>query len=504
MSATAVQRATSVSKRKRAARRPETLDEAKIRLVELKWSDSERHILDDVIDAMRNGELSYDAEKKLSKKAVLEAYDTLREMRRQRKLDELVRTKPGNFQIITNEAEFERFIGDLYREPITAWDTETTGLDLFRDTMVGFSVWLPQADYGVYVPFAHGAEMVDTDQQRYTKALFDGQLDAEYVLDRIRGYLENSEYKTVWHNARYDYHMLRNHGINPSDPFFDTQVAAHVLNENESHRLKDLATKYLGVAADHFASLFGDDPTIWDKPYAPAGIYAIKDVLFTWKLYEFQRPHIDKRDGLNFIFWSVEMPQIRASLEMERNGFGLDFDGCKALEAEFEPMVAEALEAVHSAFGTKTPEFLQAMSETLGRQIDEFNIGSPQQLQFLIYDYLALPDISKSVNPKLAARSTAHDVLEKLGELDDRLEPLLTYREYEKLLNTYIRKFPKVVGPDNRIHYQLSQFGTETGRYSSKQYGDKKNKLGVNIQNIPARTKASKRVRRLLIAVWDG
>jgi DNA polymerase-1 len=482
-----IKRATSAAKRKAEARRPETLEEARERLAKLKWTEADRAVLDEVIEALKSGEIRRaDDVKRLSKKEVGDLWRVLCDVRRQAKLDALVANKPANYRIITAHEEFERFVADLYNEPFTAWDTETTGLDLFCDRIVGFSVWLPRADYGVYVPFGH-----ETGEE---------QLPEEVALGAIKDYLENPENKTIWHNSKYDMHMLRNHGINVADPYFDTQVAAHVLNENESHRLKDLAPKYLGVQADHFDSLFGDDPTIYDKPIGPAGVYAIKDVEFTWKLYNFQRPHIDSRPGLKYVFWNIEIPQIRVSLEMERQGFAVDLEGCKKLESEFEVLVEEALKSVHEAFGTHTPEFLAKISKKLGREITEFNVASPEQLQFLIYDYLGLPDISKQVNPKLQPRSTAHAVIEKLAEMDERLVPLLDYREKEKLLNTYIRKFPEMRAPDGKIHYSLSQFGTETGRYSSAQYGDKKNKKGVNIQNQPSRSKAAKKVKGLLIA----
>lgn len=484
-----VTRATSAAKTKKAARAPETLAEARERLAALKWTDVERKAFDDVMGALVSGEIRRATEeRRLSKKEIIELHEALREQRRQAKLDELVRTKPENYEIITDESAYQRFLSDLYSEEYTAWDTETTGLQMIigPDVIVGFSVWLPNASRGAYIPFGH-----TTDET---------QLSEEVALGGVKAYLEDPSRKLILHNARFDMHMLRNHGINVADPYFDTQVAAHVLNENESHRLKDLAPKYLGVKADHFNLLFGDDPTIYDKPIGPAGVYAIKDVEFTWKLYQFQRPHIDSRPGLKTVFWNIEMPQIRVSLEMERQGFALDVDGCKKLEAEFEVMVHEALEAVHQTFETNTPEFLADISAKLGRTITEFNVASPEQLQYLIYDRLGLPDISKTVNPKLQPRSTAAAVIEKLTEIDDRLKPLMDFREKEKLLNTYIRKFPEVVGPDGRIHYQLSQFGTETGRYSSSQYGDRKHRLGVNIQNIPARSKAAKRVRSLLKA----
>lgn len=482
------ERVKTATRKRTAAKQTETLGDAFQRLeTTLKWTDEEWANALRVRSALESNVLQRnDDKKRLSKKEMFELFDTLRDLERKQRVQHLVDNAPANYRVITDIKTFRQFISDLYDEPLTAWDTETTGLDLFDDRIVGYSVWLPKADYGVYVPFYHGKTFGSKFRPYGTipsYRRFEGQLQADVALENVREYLEDSNRKTVWHNAKFDLHMLRNHGINVADPYWDTQVCAFILNETEPHNLKKLAPKYLGVESDMFADLWGDDPTVYDKPIVPSGIYAVKDAHLTFKLYEFQKRHIDRLDGLRYVFEQIEMPQIRISLEAERTGFGLDVVACKQLEEQFTREVDDDISSIRSQFGVG----------------DDFNINSPQQLQRLLYDQLGLPDISKSVNPKLEPRSTAAAVLTKLAEVDERVQTLVDYRMKQKLLSTYVSKFPTMTAGDGRLHYQLVQFGTETGRYSSKQYGDKKNKKGINAQNVPARNKVAMRVRTLLI-----
>jgi DNA polymerase-1 len=491
----------TAKKRKTAAKKVETLDEAFERLSQLKWDSAEWADILSVRAALEDGTLRRKSpEKKLSKKELLELADELREIRRQERIRRLVESAPSNYKVITDIKQFRQFISDLYEEPIVALDTETTGLDLFEDRIVGLSFWLPNADYGCYIPIYHG-EAVSSGPGYGTIPHYkrwDGQLNPDLVLENLRDYLEDSSRKLILHNSKYDMHMLRNHGINVVDPYWDTQVCAFILNETEPHNLKKLAPKYLGVESDMFQELWGDEPTVYDKPIHAAGVYAVKDAHLTWKLYLFQKKHMERLDGLRYVFLNIEMPQIRISLEAERTGFGLDVEACKQLEKQFAEEVEKDVATLRQQLGIDDA-MLQRMSQALGRPVTEFNINSPQQLQWLIYDELKLPDIARSVNPKLENRSTASAVLQKLAEIDERIQPLVDYRMRQKLLSTYVSKFPEMVASDNRLHYQLVQFGTDTGRYSSKQYGNKNQKKGINAQNIPAKNKIAMRVRTLLV-----
>jgi DNA polymerase-1 len=96
----------------------------------------------------------------------------------------------------------------LANEPIIAVDTETTGLDIYEDVIVGISLTLPTINHHVYIPVG-----------------YDGQLSREYVLEGLRPIIENEVGGKVLHNANYDIHMFLRHGIRLKGLAWDTQTA---------------------------------------------------------------------------------------------------------------------------------------------------------------------------------------------------------------------------------------------------------------------------------------
>ncbi|UJF36587.1 3'-5' exonuclease family protein [Paenibacillus hexagrammi] len=250
------------AKKKRKAKEPETLDQAVERLTSaknIKWSDDERSILNTVVGALEIGDLKWDhAAKKLGKKNVMDLFAELNEVKRNRTKQYVIDTKPDNFWIVQDTLTLDRVRKMLETEPETAWDTETTGLDLFLDRIVGWSVYMPNHDVAVYVPFAH-----ETGQVQVTES---------EALGVAREYLENPSNRTIWHHFKYDGHMFANHGIAVANPYWDTQSVSKMLNEHEpSHRLKDLYARYVSnEEAIFFEDLF-DDFKIYDKDVILSG-----------------------------------------------------------------------------------------------------------------------------------------------------------------------------------------------------------------------------------------
>lgn len=494
-------KATKKAKKAAQKKPPETMEEAFDRVLGMKLKEDERTIVREVQRLLEHHMVQRISDKKLSKKEVFDIWKQYQLKKREEKKQYVVDTRPENFWIIQDSATLQLLRQMLETEPLTSWDTETEGLDIFNHKVVGYSVYLPNHDIAAYVPFAH-----TTGQ---------AQVTPEEALELAKWYLENLENKTCWHNYKYDAHVLLNMGIECAPPFWDTQVVSKLLNDNErSHRLKDLYAQYIDKG-EHEAVMFEDlfdDFIIYDKDVILSGIYAAGDAHKTHKLMEFQKPYIDSRDNLKTVWYEIEQHLLQVDLAMERTGFRIDLDRMGELGDQFEPILTKAESELLTAFQINE-EFVAHMADALGktvREVGAFNIQSNQHLGYLIYDVLGVdPEIGKRF--KKAARSTAADVVDAICKEVAELTPLLKYRKLLKMVTTYIRKIPLAIEPSTGLlHSRFNNLsgddgsGTATGRYSSSEFVTGKNSAtgdhgkGTNLQNIPSK-KEGKQIRMCFI-----
>jgi DNA polymerase-1 len=434
-------------KRKQAV--SETIDEAWQRILSMKNASADQERLLEVRKAMANGVIGrqpLDVAKRFSKAEALRLYKVLAESQREQKLADLVAKTPQNYELITSERQFEELLAKLENEPIIAVDTETTGLDVYTDVIVGISLTLPIADRHVYIPIK------PTEDDR--------AMDSEYVLSGLKPFMERKDVQKVLHNANYDIQMFLRHNIELNGVAWDTQHAMALLNENEmSFALKNLATKYLNEPSDTFAELFGKDAKFATIPLDIALVYAAKDTDLTWRLYEFQRHHLSKMPGVLEYYESVEVPLIYAIVDMERTGFEIDIEFAKKYGEE---MLAD----------------IQAKERSIKEVLGDINIASPAQLK---------PALEKVTRQKLES-TDAKKVLKPLASQFPVIADLLSYKELTKLHSTYFSVLPELVHPTTgRLHARFNPMGARTGRFSSG--GN-----GVNLQNQP------KTARKLFVA----
>lgn len=368
---------------------------------------------------------------------------------------------PDTLHLVTDEEDYSKLLRHIEKQTIIGVDTETTGLDTMRCDMVGLC--LSDGKEGWYIPTGH----VDKDGN-----LREDQIPEKIVLDGFKPILANKAIKKVYHNARFDLKCLKQWtGIYGKGTYFDTQIAACILNENDNHRLKPLVEQYLKVPCETYEDMFGKNPGIKVAPLVNAAYYAAKDPLITYQLFEFQAEHLKKHPDLHKIF-TMEMRLLPLIVEMEWRGVPVDTNYLKELgyelDEDLDKLTKKITEIAHK----------------------EINLNSSKQLGDLLFDYLCLKEVKKT---KKGGRSTDKDTLEELKDAHPVVPLILEYRAKEKIIGTYVdgvleRQL------DGVSHTGFNPVGTVTGRFSSSD---------PNLQNIPSRDNGifdGERIRRAFYA----
>lgn len=459
---TATKRVKAAAKKKEIATRQITWREVwdtgyetstgrhKAGIFQTKVTDADRRKLLEVKHALEAGEIGSQVEdlRKFSKSHALNLYKLLVEQRKEQTIADMVANKPENYHLITTEDEFGELIELLGKEELIGLDTETTGLGYFHDDyIVGLSMSLPKADYHCYIPVRHRVE----DKQLYPRKVFDG----------VRPFLENEQLGKVLHNAKFDCHMFLREGIAVKGIAMDTQIAMHVLSENEmSYALKNLATKYgksfgFEDRSATYEELFGKGG-FQDTPLDIATVYACKDTHLCLRFREWILSHMEKQPKLYDVYHKEENEVLKVSIAMEQNGFEIDLDFAEHYRKELSEEVA-------------------ALEVKIQEDFDGINVDSPAQLAAKIYDDWKISDQQgRSVDKKVLK-----SILEQYADEQPKvkaIETLLEYRALSKLLSTYIEPLPQKIGRDGRLHGQFNQSKTVTGRYASQE---------PNLQNLP-------------------
>ena len=367
----------------------------------------------------------------------------------------------GRYATVTTLVELDQWIARLESAPLVALVVAATGDGYVRAELTGLALAVAPGE-AVYVPLAH----------RYPGA--PEQIGRDAALDRLRAWLSSGAAK-VGHDLKYAAHVLANHGITLGGIAHDTMLESYVLNSNATnHELGACAAQYVGLTAPKYEDIAGKGAKQlgFDQiDVAAATTYAGANADLVLRLHQELWLRLGKLPDVARVYTDIEVPLTLVLERMERAGVMVDAQLLRQQSQELATSIAATERAAYDAAG------------------GPFNLGSPKQLQEILYDRLHLPVLGKT--PK-GQPSTAESVLEQLAESYDLPRLVLEYRALTKLKSTYTDKLPaEIDGRTGRIHTSYRQAVAATGRLSSSD---------PNLQNIPIRTPEGRRIRQAFVA----
>jgi DNA polymerase-1 len=365
------------------------------------------------------------------------------------------------YETVLDWKAFDAWLKKISAADLVAFDTETDSLDYMSATIVGFSLAVAEGD-ACYVPLSHD----------YPGA--PDQLPRDEVLAKLKPWLEDDGSSKVGHHLKYDAHILARYDIDLRGMAFDSMLESYVLNSVATrHDMDSVARQYLGKETIHYEDVAGKGAkqlTFNQVELETASPYAAEDADITLQLHESLWSQLDEVPSLRAVYEEIEQPLVPVLLDMEETGVLVDRD-----------MLAKQ----SSELGKKMGELEAKAHELAG---GPFNLGSPKQLQEILFEQQGLPVIRKT--PK-GQPSTAEDVLVELADDYELPAVIIDYRGVSKLKSTYTDKLPLMINErTGRIHTSYHQAVAATGRLSS---------TDPNLQNIPIRTEDGRRIRQAFV-----
>ena len=370
-----------------------------------------------------------------------------------------ITTMPHSYYLADTAEKQIALCEQLLQEKSFAFDTETDGLDPLTAGLVGMSFAIREQE-AWYVPVPANRE------------------EATDIVLRLAPALQHPEIEKVGQNIKFDILALRKYGVQVKGPLFDTMLAHYLLNPELRHGMDYLAETYLKYKTVPIEDLIGPkgkkQVSMRTVPIEQIKEYAAEDADVTLRLKHYFAPLL-KQEGLESLFFEMEMPLIYVLAEMEATGVKLDTNALKQSSEVLSQQLSTLEESRYDLAG------------------QSFNINSTKQVGEILFDKLKLDEKAKKT--KTGGYSTSEEVLEKIRGKHPIVDKLLEYRGIKKLLSTYIDALPALIHPETgKIHTSFNQAVTATGRLSS---------TNPNLQNIPVRDELGREIRKAFIADDD-
>ena len=364
------------------------------------------------------------------------------------------KTVAHDYKLVETEEDIKALVELLSKQKQFVFDTETTNIDVYSAELVGLSFAIK----------AHEAWYLSMPAEREA---------CQKKLELLRPLFENENILKIGQNLKYDISMLAQYGISVRGKMFDTMLAHYLLEPEQRHNMDYLAEVYLNYLTIPIEDLIGkgrQQKTMREVPVELVKEYAAEDADITLQLYEKLLPLL-KENGVEKLFYEIEMPLVPVLSRMEANGVKIDTENLHQISEEFGGEIRKIEEQIYEAAGTP------------------FNIASPKQLGEILFEKLKIDEKAKKT--KTGQYATGEDVLQKLSHKHPIIQMILDYRSFTKLKSTYLDALPALVNPkDGLIHTSYNQAVTATGRLSSN---------NPNLQNIPVRTEKGREIRRAFV-----
>jgi len=340
--------------------------------------------------------------------------------------------------IIRNEEDLKNYL-TTFKHSVFSLDTETTSLSYFKQEVTHLQI--------------------SNDTQACVIIL------NPLMINIIQEWFKNIPKNTliIGHNIVFDAKALYKIGVNIINfKWFDTMVAAHLLDEESQIGLKYLSQKFLGADTIKYTEAVNDKDKFLE--------YSINDAVWTYQLFGLFAPRL-KEEGLEYLMKKIEMPFLRVVFMMETAGWLVDKDRISSITTEIKEEVFSLQKKMYDILGMKS-EIQYKLDGSLELKGD-LNLNSNDQLAKILFDKLGLEDTGVTTTGK---RKTGREAIKKLKGKHVFVDLLEKYKVARKLLTAFFNPMPTFIDPDGRVRSSFNDCGTRTGRLSSR---------NPNIQQLP-------------------
>ena len=374
------------------------------------------------------------------------------------------------YELINDINGLNRWIEKIYQRGYVAVDTETTGLNDMVVDLVGICLSVEVGE-ACYIPLGHTN---GEDDLFGGAALCEGQIKLEEALTILRPVLEDSSILKIGQNIKYDTKIFARYDVSLA-PVDDTMLLSYAINGGKhNHGMDYLSERYLDHKPISIKTLLGSGKSAitFDKvSISDAVKYAAEDADITLRLWKLFKPMLHE-SNVTKVYETLERPLIPVLAKMEMNGIKVDRNTLSRMSNNFAQSMSGLEAEIYNLAG------------------QSFNVGSPKQLGEILFDKLELPGGKKG---KTGAYGTGVDVLEDLASEGHELPvKVLDWRQMSKLKSTYTDALQGHINSNTgRVHTSYIISGASTGRLSS---------TDPNLQNIPIRSEAGRKIREAFIA----
>lgn len=387
--------------------------------------------------------------------------------------EELNKESSLNFdkKLIADSQDLKDLVAMLKSQSLIAFKTYSDVKNAVNSELIGLSFALSES--------MSAKDRIEVKEEGGIKAFYiplkhsniENQLPFDVVISELKPIFEDKNVKKTTFDAKTEFNVLRNLGINADGIIFDVVLASYVKDTNRNHDLEIQSIENLQHAITPFAPFEKEKKKqvkFVDVNAEIATNFATEETSVILELTKYWAQNLDENEQK--LVYDIEVPLTFVLADMEYDGVSIDEKYLRDLTIYMNGELGKIEGKIYELAGTP------------------FNINSPRQVGETLFDKMGIK--SKKKRGK-AAYSTSAAVLEELAQEHEIARLILDYRRYAKLKSTYTEALPALIErKDDRIHTTYNQTVTATGRLSSS---------NPNLQNIPARTEEGNKIRNAFV-----